>query len=56
MNNQYEEKRQGLKERVLCEVGKRMVKLAVDPRGCWNGTLYEPELLPEIIAEMQESC
>jgi len=54
LNNAHEENTKSLKERVLCEVGKKLAKMAVDPRVCWGSIIYERELPDEIIREISE--
>ena len=48
----HEGREMGLKEKVICKAGDRLVKIAMDPRGCPIGTWYEPELTSDMIEEM----
>jgi len=45
----------GLFGRIAKDIGDRLEKAAVSPRGCWNILAYESELSDEIIQEMVDS-
>jgi len=53
--NEHEIKQDGLKESVAKKVGMQLGKMAVDPRGCWIFSAFEPEIPPEVIAEMMKN-
>jgi len=51
----YEKKRDkqlGLKTKLMCKLGDKLAKSAVDPRNCWNAIIYELELPEELTKEM----
>ena len=52
MKSLHEGNQPRFKERLLCEVGDRLVKMATDTTDCRFGILYEPDLPPEVVAEM----
>jgi len=54
MNNVCEDKKMGLKERLLCAAGEKLAEMAVSSRGCFFAAIYEPELSPEILKEMAD--
>jgi len=53
--NEYEGKRTGLREKLAQAIGDRLIKMAVNPRGCWILSAYEPEMPSEIILESAEN-
>ena len=50
-----EGRQESIKERIARGIGAQLEKMAVDPRGCWALGVHEPEMPPEIIAEMLEN-
>jgi len=55
MLSKCEGKHEGLRERVAKRVGAQLEKIAVDTRGCWFASIYEPETPQELIEEMIKS-
>lgn len=53
MNKQKHER--GLKEKLIKKVGDHLAEMAVDPRGCFVLSWYEPDLDPEMIKEMMDT-
>jgi len=50
--NAYEGQETSLKEKIFCKLGEQLARIAIEPRSCWNGFIYEPEIPPEILKEM----
>jgi len=53
--NAHEGTQRGFLGRVVHGVADRLEQMAVDPRGCWNFIIYEPELTDEIMRELATS-
>jgi len=41
----------GLREIVARKIGSQLEKMAVDPRGCWNFGIYEPEIPLDVLTD-----
>lgn len=52
LTNANDGKRVGLREKAIGFIANGLEKIAINPRGCQIGVIYEPELPQEIIFEM----
>ena len=51
--NKYENKSVGLIAKLVCSMGNMFASVATaEPRGCWNGLIYELEFPQEVAEEI----